>query len=84
MEDLKDKFVGIELIDPVEPDPANMHRNLRVVCEKFGSRFDRLVRVSVDYWIGICYLRGIGSIFESSVFVHPSVDYVNPLSNWSL
>ena len=48
LEDLEDVADGVVAVDAVEPDPADVAGELRVVAEQLGGRPDRLVRVLVD------------------------------------
>lgn len=69
MKNLKDVFVGVELVDPIEPDPPDMPRDLWVVGEESSSRLDGFVGVLVDDRVDICC---VGLILESFFLVYPS------------
>lgn len=73
MKDLENILAGIELVDSVEPYSPDMRCDLWVVGEQFGSRLDRFVGVLVYNWVDICRLVGIRSVFESFLFVQPSI-----------
>lgn len=54
MKNLKDIFISVELVDPVEPDSSGMSCDLWVVGEQSGSRLDGFVGVLVNDWVDIC------------------------------